>query len=59
MASVAVAMGKRLFYRQLEMGLDAAYQLAGETMACNMVTEDAQEGIDAFIARRKPAWKGC
>jgi 1,4-dihydroxy-2-naphthoyl-CoA synthase len=38
------------------MGLDAAYQLAAETMACNMVTEDAQEGIDAFIARRKPSW---
>ena len=55
---VAVAMGKQLFYQQTEMGLDAAYQLAAETMACNMVTEDAQEGIDAFIARRKPTWKG-
>jgi enoyl-CoA hydratase/carnithine racemase len=53
---VAVAMGKQLFYQQTEMGLDAAYQLAAETMACNMVTEDAQEGIDAFIARRKPSW---
>jgi enoyl-CoA hydratase/carnithine racemase len=55
---VAVAMGKQLFYRQLEMGLEAAYQLAGETMACNMLTEDAQAGIDAFIAKRKPVWKG-
>ncbi len=56
---VAVAMGKQLFYKQLEMGLEAAYQLAGETMACNMVTEDAREGIDAFIAKRPPVWKGC
>jgi enoyl-CoA hydratase/carnithine racemase len=51
-------MGKQMFYRQLEMGLDAAYQMAAETMACNMMTEDAAEGIDAFIAKRKPAWKG-
>ena len=55
---VAVAMGKQLFYKQLEMGLDAAYQVAGEVMACNMMTEDAAEGIDSFIAKRKPEWKG-
>jgi enoyl-CoA hydratase/carnithine racemase len=55
---IAVQMGKQMFYRQLEMGLDAAYQMAAETMACNMMTEDAAEGIDAFIAKRKPAWKG-
>ena len=51
-------MGKQLFYKQLEMGLDAAYQVAGEVMACNMMTEDAAEGIDSFIAKRKPEWKG-
>lgn len=56
---VAVKMGKAMFYRQLEMGLDAAYQAAAETMACNMMTDDAGEGIDAFIAKRKPHWKGC
>ncbi len=50
----AVAMGKQLFYRQLEMGMDAAYQLAAETMACNMMCDDAVDGIDAFIAGRKP-----
>ncbi|PTD97980.1 enoyl-CoA hydratase [Pseudothauera lacus] len=54
----AIAMGKQMFYRQLEMGLDAAYQLAAETMACNAMCEDAAEGIDAFIAKRKPEWKG-
>lgn len=58
-SAAAVAMGKQVFYRQLEMGLDAAYQLAGETMACNMMTEDAAEGIDAFIEKRAPVWKGC
>ncbi len=58
-SSVAVAMGKRMFYRQLEMGLAGAYQLASETMACNMMAEDAGEGIDAFMAKRKPQWKGC
>jgi enoyl-CoA hydratase/carnithine racemase len=57
-SAVAVAMGKRMFYRQLEMGLDGAYQLAAETMACNMMSEDAAEGIDAFMAKRPPQWKG-
>ncbi|TAH46707.1 MAG: enoyl-CoA hydratase [Betaproteobacteria bacterium] len=56
---VAIRMGKQMFYRQLEMGLEAAYQMASETMACNMMSEDAAEGIDAFIAKRKPQWKGC
>ncbi|NTV10630.1 MAG: enoyl-CoA hydratase [Zoogloea sp.] len=55
---LAVAIGKRFFYQQSEMGLDAAYQLAAETMACNMMTEDTAEGIDAFMAKRKPEWKG-
>lgn len=55
---LAVSMGKQMFYRQLEMGLDAAYQMASETMACNMMSEDAAEGIDAFIAKRTPQWKG-
>ena len=51
-------MGKQLFYKQLEMGLDGAYQTAGETMACNAMCEDAAEGMDAFVAKRKPQWKG-
>lgn len=57
-SAVAVRLGKQLFYQQLETGLDAAYQLASETMACNMMYEDAAEGIDAFMARRKPDFKG-
>jgi enoyl-CoA hydratase/carnithine racemase len=55
----AVAFGKRLFYTQLEHGLDAAYELAAETMTCNMMTEDAAHGIDAFIDKRPmPPWTG-
>ncbi len=55
--AVAIAMGKQLFYRQAEMGIHAAYQLAGETMACNMMDEAALEGVQAFIEKRKPSWK--
>lgn len=55
---LAVANGKRMFYRQLEMGLDDAYAYASEVIACDMASEDAREGIDAFIGKRKPAWRG-
>jgi enoyl-CoA hydratase/carnithine racemase len=55
----AIALGKQLFYRQLEVSLEAAYELATETMTCNMMTEDAQAGIDAFIGKQPaPDWKG-
>jgi enoyl-CoA hydratase/carnithine racemase len=57
-SAAAVRLGKQLFYRQLEMGQEAAYQVASETMACNMMFEDAGEGIDAFMAKRKPEWQG-
>jgi enoyl-CoA hydratase/carnithine racemase len=53
---VAIAAGKGLFYRQLEMGVEAAYQLAGQTMACNMMEEPTLEGVQAFIEKRKPNW---
>lgn len=53
----AVRMGKALFYKQREMGIEAAYQLAGQTMACNMAHEVAQEGVQAFIEKRKPQWQ--
>lgn len=52
----ALAMGKDLFYRQLETGIEAAYQLAGQTMACNMIDDAAQEGVQAFMEKRKPKW---
>lgn len=53
---IAIAMGKELFYRQREMGIDAAYQLAGQTMAVNMIHDSAQEGVRAFTEKRKPDW---
>ncbi|WP_295644182.1 enoyl-CoA hydratase [uncultured Methylibium sp.] len=53
---VAVAMGKQLFYRQIESGIEAAYNEASQTMACNMMDEHALEGVQAFIEKRKPAW---
>lgn len=53
---VAMAMGKELFYRQQEMGLEAAYQLAAQTMAANMMEPCAQEGVGAFTEKRKPSW---
>jgi enoyl-CoA hydratase/carnithine racemase len=53
----AVRAGKELFYRQLEMGVEAAYQLAGQTMACNMMQESALEGVQAFIDKRAPDWR--
>ncbi len=56
---VAVATGKQMFYKQLEMGIEAAYQYAGEVMACNMMAGDAAEGIDAFIEKRKPIWQAA
>ena len=54
---VAIAMGKQLFYRQLETGIEAAYADAGETMACNMMDGAALEGVQAFIDKRTPDWK--
>ena len=52
----ALAIGKALFYRQRETGIEAAYQLAGQAMACNMMHPVAQEGVQAFIEKRKPQW---
>ncbi len=55
---LAIRMGKKMFYEQLPMNLESAYRLAGGCMTCNMDSEDAREGIDAFIEKRKPVWKG-
>lgn len=53
----SLALGKALFYRQLEVGLAAAYEDASKTIACNMASGVAQEGVDAFLAKRPPNWK--
>ncbi len=53
---VAVAMGKALFYRQIEADIESAYADAGTTMACNMMDPSALEGVQAFIEKRSPTW---
>jgi enoyl-CoA hydratase/carnithine racemase len=55
---VALAMGKGLFYRQLEAPLEAAYADAGRTMAANMMEPAALEGVQAFIEKRQPGGPG-
>jgi len=53
----AVQLGKRLFYEQIETNMARAYELAGQTMACNMMDESALEGVQAFIEKREPNWR--
>ena len=55
---IAVAAGKKIFYEQIEAGLENAYALANDAMTCGLMTEDALEGIDAFAQKRPPQWKG-
>jgi enoyl-CoA hydratase/carnithine racemase len=53
----SIALGKSLFYRQLEVGIGAAYADAEKTMACNMMQSAALEGVQAFIDKRRPDWR--
>src|ERR1700689_4362811 len=46
-----IAVGKALIYRQLELGLAPAFEIAGQAMACNMMDDIAQEGVAAFIEK--------
>ncbi|MBN36595.1 MAG: enoyl-CoA hydratase [Rhodospirillaceae bacterium] len=55
---LTLAVGKEAFYRQLEMPLDDAYIYASKVMTENMLARDAEEGIDAFLEKREPVWKG-
>ena len=55
----AIQQGKQLFYRQLEANLEEAYALASEFMVCNLAEPETQEGIDAFIQKRPPAWQAA
>ncbi len=53
----AIRYGKQMFYKQKQMTLADAYDFAGDTMARNMMEEDAREGIDAFLEKRPAVWK--
>ncbi|MEP2470235.1 MAG: enoyl-CoA hydratase-related protein, partial [Paracoccaceae bacterium] len=55
--SVAVKIGKRAFYEQLEMPVEEAYRFTGNVMVENMLHRDTEEGIAAFIEKRDPNWK--
>jgi enoyl-CoA hydratase/carnithine racemase len=55
---LTLAIGKRAFYEQAEMPLEAAYQHASQIMVENMLARDAEEGIGAFLDRREPNWEG-
>lgn len=55
---VAVRTGKSMYQRQRGMSLAEAYDYSGKVMACNMMAEDVSEGIDAFMQKRTPVWKG-
>ena len=57
-SSAAIRFGKHSFYGQIDRPLDAAYDVASETMACNLMLEDAAEGMDAFLQKRQAVWQG-
>jgi enoyl-CoA hydratase/carnithine racemase len=52
-----LAIGKEAFYRQAELGVAEAYDYAAQVMTRNMLARDAEEGLDAFIAKRPPVWQ--
>jgi enoyl-CoA hydratase/carnithine racemase len=56
-SSAAIASGKQVFYRQLEMPLGDAYAVAGHAIACDFFGEDGKEGVDAFLGKRAPQWR--
>ena len=56
---LTLRLGKEAFYRQAEMGLQDAYTYTSEVMTRNMLSKDAAEGVDAFLEKRDPTWRGC
>ncbi len=56
-SSLTVSIGKQAFYEQLELGISDAYAYTSDVMVKNMLTHDAEEGVNAFIEKRDPTWK--
>jgi enoyl-CoA hydratase/carnithine racemase len=55
---LTLAIGKKAFYRQAELPLNEAYDYTRTVMAKNLQAQDAQDGIDAFLTKRQPLWRG-
>jgi enoyl-CoA hydratase/carnithine racemase len=55
---LTLKIGKQAFYRQIDVDQDEAYRLMSRTMAENAMTCDAQEGMSAFLEKRRPTWRG-
>jgi enoyl-CoA hydratase/carnithine racemase len=55
---LTLKIGKRAFYKQLDKDLSSAYEYCSRVMVENMMARDAEEGIDAFLEKRKPVWRG-
>ena len=56
-SNLLIKTGKKAFYKQLDMPLIKAYQYTSQVMTENMMFLDANEGISAFLEKRKPNWK--
>ena len=56
-SNLTIKIGKKSFYKQLEMPLSKAYDYTSKMMTLNMSSYDAKEGISAFIEKRNPSWK--
>ena len=57
-SSLTVALGKQAFYAQIDLDQPKAYAYAKEVMSMNSLAADAQEGISAFLQKRRACWKG-
>lgn len=55
--AVAIEIGKQMFYRQLALDVEDAYDYAGDVMAGNMMEDDTREGVAAFLEKRPPRWR--
>ena len=56
-SNLTIKIGKKGFYKQLEMPLKKAYKYTSKIMTQNMMALDAKEGISAFLEKRSPNWK--